>query len=167
MFTKTGIPHPLHEWRGGMDISRWEMWNIGEGEWTSPVGRCGILAPGEWTSPVGRCGILAWGNGHLPLGDVEYWHRGNGHLPLGDVDNWSRGLLAETPNGVYRCLRGYESHFMNDSTSSIFIVFCSPVVMFLTVTAFCASSSSPKTATKVAFRSLAYLNCLASLSNPG
>ena len=152
MFTKTGIPHPLHEWRGGMDISRWEMWNIGEGEWTSPVGRCGILAPGEWTSPVGRCGILAWGNGHLPLGDV---------------DNWSRGLLAETPNGVYRCLRGYESHFMNDSTSSIFIVFCSPVVMFLTVTAFCASSSSPKTATKVAFRSLAYLNCLASLSNPG
>ena len=135
-----------------MDISRWEMWNIGVG---------------EWTSPVGRCGILARGNGHLPLGDVEYWRRGSGHLSLGDVDNWSRGLLAETPNGVYRCLRGYESHFMNDSTSSIFIVFCSPVVMFLTVTAFCASSSSPKTATKVAFRSLAYLNCLASLSNPG
>ena len=69
-----------------MDISRWEMWIIGEG---------------EWTSPVGRCGLLARGNGHLPLGDVDYW----------------RG------EGVYRCLRGYESRFMNDSTSSIFIVF--------------------------------------------
>ena len=111
MFTKTGIPHPLHKWRwGNRHLPVADVRIIASGNVTSPPA-CRPPPLHKWRGGRRpRCGrnVFGEGDGHLPTADVRYLARGedarvagvygfgegDGHLPAADVRYLARGTFG-------------------------------------------------------------------------